>query len=89
MFTMGGWRIGVVMSWEGGGRMGEGREIKIRVTIKIKIYGDVKDPGILCFLCLLWLISPSLLSELCTLNSELFSKSVLIRVIRGQNFLLD
>ena len=37
MFTMGGWRIGVVMSWEGGGRMGEGREIRIRITIKIRI----------------------------------------------------
>ena len=45
----------VVRLFGGAGRR-RGREITIRITIKIKIYGDENGPGILCFLCLLWLI---------------------------------
>ena len=42
MFRLGGCRVGVVMFGEGGEGWEKGREIKIRITIKIKIYGGAK-----------------------------------------------
>ena len=79
---MGGWRIGVVMSWEGGGRMGEGREIRITITITITIEGQ-PCPSVVHFSPFLIRAPQRASPSLCTLNSALFSTSVPIREIRG------